>query len=41
MEKEMAVLQRDLTLIEEFHGNRALNLVLTRVLSRVTWQTPE
>jgi hypothetical protein len=30
MEKEMEVLQRDLTLIEESHGNQVLNLVLAR-----------
>jgi hypothetical protein len=28
MEKEMEVLQRDLSLIEESHGNQVLNLVL-------------
>ncbi len=28
MEKEMEVLQRDLNLIEESHGNQVLNLVL-------------
>ncbi len=30
MEKEMETLQRDLTLIEESHGNQVLNLVLAR-----------
>jgi hypothetical protein len=30
MEKEMEVLQRDLGLIEESHGNQVLNLVLAR-----------
>ena len=30
MEKEMEVLQRDLRLIEESHGNQVLNLVLAR-----------
>ncbi len=30
MEKEMETLQRDLTLIEETHGNQVLNLVLAR-----------
>jgi ParB-like chromosome segregation protein Spo0J len=30
MEKEMEVLQRDLALIEESHGNQVLNLVLAR-----------
>lgn len=30
MEKEMEVLQRDLSLIEESHGNQVLNLVLAR-----------
>ena len=30
MEKEMEVLQRDLKLIEESHGNQVLNLVLAR-----------
>ncbi len=30
MEKEMEVLQRDLKLIEESHGNKVLNLVLAR-----------
>ena len=30
MEKEMEVLQRDLQLVEENHGNQVLNLVLAR-----------
>jgi hypothetical protein len=30
MEKEMEVLQRDLKLVEESHGNQVLNLVLAR-----------
>ncbi|MBV8811012.1 MAG: hypothetical protein JO033_20270 [Acidobacteriaceae bacterium] len=30
MEKEMEVLQRELALIEESHGNQVLNLVLAR-----------
>jgi hypothetical protein len=30
MEKEMEILQRDLTLIEETHGNQVLNLVIAR-----------
>ena len=30
MEKEMEILQRDLRMVEESHGNEVLNLVLAR-----------